>query len=88
MKKNVGLAKALDIIPVEDLQTWETRRLLARLKRLRWCYEEVAAADDYSASEIAEVQHKILFKTDPRWKQAYKELKAILGERENIQTKP
>ena len=84
MKKKHGIKKALDEVPLSELETWKTRKLLVRLKRLRWCYEEVAAAEDYYPHELAAVEDKILFKTDPRWKQAYREVKAILATREHI----
>lgn len=84
MKKKVGLAKALDVIPRDELQAWETRKLLSRLKRLRWCYESEADASGYNSSELAPVREKILFKSDPKWKLAYADVKSILGNRENV----
>lgn len=84
MKKKSGINKALDEIPLSELESWPTRRLIARLTRLRWCYEEVSAASDYYPHELESVQDKILFKTDPRWKQAYSEVKTLLATREHI----
>ena len=87
MKKKFGINKALDEISLTELESWPTRRLLARLKRLRWCYEEVSAAEDYYPHELAAVEDKILFKSDPRWKQAYSDVKTVLSGREHISAK-
>jgi len=83
----VGLKKALDIVPLSDLKDWPTRRLLARLKRLRWCYETPTAAADYTAAELAAVADKLLFKSDPRWKTAYGDVKSVLAAREHVKAK-
>jgi len=87
MKQAVGLKKALDIVPLSDLKDWPTRRLLARLKRLRWCYETPTAAADYTAAELAAVADKLLFKSDPRWKTAYGDVKSVLAAREHVKAK-
>ena len=34
MKKKHGIKKALDEVPLSELETWKTRKLLVRLKRL------------------------------------------------------
>lgn len=88
MKKKIGLAKAVEEMSRQELEDLSTKALLARLKRLRWCYEDMSAADDYLPSEIATVDHKILFKSDPRWKSAYGDVKSILDAREHIISKP
>ena len=84
MKKKFGINKAIEEIQLSELEGWPTRRLLARLKRLRWCYENASEANDYTPNELASVEEKILFKTDPRWKKAYSDLKTILAKRENV----
>ena len=84
MKKKTGIHKALDEIPFSQLENMQTRELLGRLERLHWCYEDIDGARDYEATELSGVKHKILFKTDPRWKLAYSDVKAILSEREHI----
>jgi len=60
-----------------------TGALLARLKRLRWCYENPDAANDLTEDEFHSAAHKILFKSDPRWKAAYGDVKAVLATREH-----
>jgi len=78
----------LDVVPLADLERMHTGTLIARLKRLHWCMEDEAAANDYTAEEIANVADKIVFKSDVKWKQAYKEVKQVLSEREHSSRKP
>lgn len=84
LKKKIGIAKALDPIPRLELEELMTGALLARLQRLRWCYENIEAADDYTTAELSTVKDKILFKSDPNWKAAYRDLKEILASRKNV----
>ena len=83
MKKHIGIKKAVSDVPATVLQGMPTGALLARLKRLRWCIEDPEAVSDYTAEELASVAEKILFKSDPRWQEAYKDVKAILDTREH-----
>lgn len=83
----MGLKRAMDVIPRSELQDLPTGALLARLKRLRWC-EDTSDWSDLSKEEIASVDGQILFKSDPRWHQAYADLKAILQSREHLSNKP
>jgi len=83
MKKRSGIKRALEVIPTEELSHLSTGSLLARLKRLRWCYEKPEDANDLTLEEITSVQDKILFKSDERWKQAYADVKLILDTREH-----
>ena len=85
MKKRSGVKRALEIIPSSELESLSTGALLARLKRLRWCFEDSGSADDLTAEELESVKHMILFKSDKTWKQAYKEIKSILDCREHKQ---
>jgi len=87
MKKTIGINKALEIISISELETWPTRRCLARLKKLRWCYEAVNDANDYTAAELEAVKDKLLFKSDPRWQKAYADVKTVLASREHIDAK-
>ena len=84
MKKRSGVRRAVDIIARSELESLLTGALLARLKRLRWCMETPDAANDLTIEELKSVQDKILFKSDPRWKQAYGDLKSILDTREHL----
>lgn len=72
----------MEIVPVQELESLNTKELLARLQRLRFC-EESSIGSDLSEAEIATVSDKILFKSDPSWRTAYRELKAILDRREH-----
>jgi hypothetical protein len=83
MKKRKGIARAVDVLTIEELENLPTRALLARLKRLRFC-EEAAESSDVSCTEIASVDRKIIFKNTLIWREAYDQLKRILDLRENI----
>ena len=83
MKKRHGIHRALEVIPASQLSNMSTGALLARLKRLHWCYETPDAANDLTEDERQSVAHKILFKSDPRWKVAYQDMKTILATREH-----
>jgi hypothetical protein len=61
--------------------------LLARLRRLRWC-EESKERSDLSDEEAASAGRLILFKSEPVWRSAYAELKAVLAEREHVANRP
>jgi len=84
MKKRNGIKRALDEISFSDLESFPTAALLARLKRLRFCYENPKALSDFTDEELESVKDKILFKSDPRWQQAYADLKQILAQRDNL----
>ncbi len=71
-------------IPLQDLSSWPTKRLLGRLRALR-IFEESPDKSDIDDSQFrygADIQ----FKSDPRWKTAYTELKSLLDNRENIRS--
>ncbi len=84
-KYRSGLKKAVDEIPISELETWSTRKLLGRLKHLRWCYEREEDASDYTREELEQLKDKLLFKSDPGWKKAYRDLKTILAHREHVE---
>ena len=65
-----------------------TRALLARLHRLRGLMETPEAASDYKAEELAAISHLIAFKSDPRWKTAWREIKTELATREHVTNMP
>ena len=69
---------------IEELSSWPTKRLLGRLKSLRKLEESPEQSDrDIDGSLDAS---DILFKSDPRWELAYRELKSLLDSRENIRS--
>ena len=84
MKKKSGLERAVPKMSLADLEALNTKTLIARLKRLRFC-EEAPEQSDLSDEEISSVTDVILFKSDPDWKLAYSDLKRILGSREHIE---
>lgn len=84
MKKARGLKKALAVVSLSELSTQPTRALLARLQKLRWC-EDHPDLSDYTKEELQSVEDKIFFKSDEKWKTAYRDLKSILDEREHIE---
>ena len=74
--------RTVSTVSLEELQTWPTKRLLGRLNALRKLQEspQVSDADD---SECI-TDGSIRFKSDSRWSEAYRDLKTLLGNRENI----
>lgn len=84
MKKRYGTDRAVPRLSRDALEAAPTRALLARLERLRRC-EENAATSDLSEEEIASVGDAILFKQTDAWATAYREIKAILAEREHVE---
>lgn len=87
MKKERGLGRAIVPLSRQELEALPSGALLARLKRLRWC-EEDEEHSDLSDEEVASALHLILFKSDPRWRSAYADLKDVLARREHVPNKP
>ena len=83
MKKKSGLKRVVPIMTVAELEALNTKALLARLQRLRYC-EESQQYSDLSDGEVASVDDQILFKSDPAWSTAYKDLKQVLDHREHV----
>jgi hypothetical protein len=71
-------------ISSEELLSWPTKRLLGRLNALRKLEEDLKNSDVEEA-DLRDIEG-IVFKSDPRWSEAYKELKSILDGRENIRS--
>lgn len=67
----------------EELEALSTRDLLKRLQKLRAC-EEYHDLRSWYEEEVALFADMILFKDDPRWAVAFKDLKEILATREHI----
>ncbi len=74
--------RTLPLVSQHELTSWPTKRLLGRLKALR----KLEESPEFSDAEEGEWDESkgLFFKSDPRWKDAYKELKSILDSRENI----
>ncbi|MEL7728682.1 hypothetical protein AAG612_04020 [Citromicrobium bathyomarinum] len=87
MKKGMGISRALAPLSREELEGMPTGALLARLKRLRWCEDDLEWCD-MTEGEVASVSHLILFKSEPAWKRAYAEVKEVLALREHLDRKP
>ena len=66
-------------VPLAQLETLPTKRLLARLKQLHQCEESLSLSDrgerDVSAA---------MFKDSPEWIAAYKQIKQLLAKREHV----
>lgn len=87
MKKKYGLARAVESISPDLLEALSTGALLARLQRLRRC-EDSEDRRDLSEAQVESVRGSILFKSDPAWRAAYTDLKAVLATWEHKATKP
>jgi len=87
MKKQHGLGRAVIPLTSDELDAMPTGALLARLRRLQWC-EEAHEKSDLSDEEVESATHLLLFKSDPRWRSAYADLKAVLAKREHRTNKP
>ena len=84
MKKKSGIHRAMSRMSIEELKALNTKALLARLKRLRFC-EDSPTHSDLTDEEIASVGNLILFKSDPAWATAYRDLKQVLDGREHLE---
>lgn len=73
------------IYPISDveLEAFSTKRLLARLRRLRQCEESFALSDRLESDDKTE--GKIEFNQTDEWRQAYQQIKRILANREHIE---
>lgn len=85
MEKKSGTHRAMPRMSIEELKALNTKALLARLKRLRFC-EDSPAQSDLTDEEIASVGNLILFKSDPEWTTAYRDLKQVLNGREHVES--
>jgi len=82
MKKGHGLQRVVPIISEKKLLELNTKQLMGRLKKLRYC-EESFEGSDLLESEVASCTG-ILFKNTPEWKEAYETVKRILSLREHL----
>ncbi len=73
-------------ITIEKLQTYPTKRLLARLKYLRQCEQSFELSDKEEFERNLNVGI-IEFKESVEWQTEYDKLKEILGTREHISKK-
>jgi hypothetical protein len=73
-------------ITFEELKSYPTKRLLARLKSLHQC-EQSFELSDREESERNSNSNIILFKQSPEWRSEYQKLKDILKSREHINRK-
>ena len=70
-------------LSIEELETYPTKRLLARLKSLHQC-EESFELSDRDESERNLNPELIEFKQSEEWQTEYNKLKEILKNREHI----
>jgi len=71
--------KALD---KKELEGLSTERLLAYLKKLQRCEEDISKSD-FSTQEVKQLEG-VIFKSSPEWKSLYKTVKAVLSTRDNV----
>ncbi|MEM8557719.1 MAG: hypothetical protein AAGG50_07835 [Bacteroidota bacterium] len=76
--------RPVPVLPVDELQSWTTKRLLGRLHALR-ILEESAELSDMTPAETADWSSRgIGFKSEAAWSEAYQDLKRILDDQEHI----
>ena len=71
------------IFPISllELETYSTRRLLGRLRRLRECEESLVLSDRNTIDETGCIE----FKQSPEWQMAFRDVKNVLSRREHVQ---
>lgn len=75
--------KKPEVNSLEDLHKKGTKELLAYLKRLHRC-EESFEKSDMEINPDEEDEKYIYFKQTAKWQNAYKNVKAVLADREHI----
>jgi hypothetical protein len=70
-------------VPLTELETFPTRKLLARLKLLRECEESLVLSD----RDAADGSGSIEFKQSPEWISAFRDVKQVLSGREHVPRK-
>ncbi len=80
--------KRRKIVPqsLAELESWPTKQLLGRLKRLHQCEQSIALSD--RATDDHEASGSIEFKDSAEWIAAYDQLKQVLASREHIPRGP
>ena len=74
--------RSIKALNKDELEKLTTERLLAYLKKLHSCEEDISQSD-FSLQEVKESEG-IVFKSSPEWKSLYKDVKAILATRPNV----
>jgi len=74
--------RVIPILSKEALQRMPTKQLLGRLQALQRC-QQSAADSDLTAEEIV-TREGILFKDSAEWREAHRDLKSVLADREHI----
>jgi hypothetical protein len=76
----------LRVVSRAELEALPTKALLGRLKRLYECEQEPADSDlDPGELAALEALGGINFKSEPQWRAAFKDVKAVLATREPVQ---
>ena len=77
--------KRRKIFPIakEQLETYPTKRLLARLKSLHQCEISFELSDKDESERLSKVDH-IKFKESSEWQREFEKVKEILSRREHI----
>ena len=77
--------KRRKIYPIskEKLETFATKRLLARLKSLHQCEQSFELSDKDESERLLKVDY-IKFKESSEWQTEFEKVKEILSKREHI----
>jgi len=83
------MASKVEVKSIDDLQKMHTGTLMNRRAALLKCEEtfEMSDRNGYETMPLASDTGIIEFKDSPEWRQAYKDLKGILANRDNIPNK-
>ena len=76
----------VELKSIEDLELMHTGSLMKRREKLLKCEESLALSDRADEQYLVN-RGFVEFKDTDTWKQSYRELKAVLSERENIPNK-
>ena len=79
----MGRGKNPIIIDINKMRIKNTKELLGYLKRLQQC-EESLELSDREPGEVDLDGDIIYFKQSDKWKEAYTNVKSILGDREHV----
>ncbi len=73
----------IELKNIEELESMHTGSLMSRRRSLLKCEESIELSDQDAPQNPGMIE----FKNTKEWQQAYKDLKLVLSERENIQSK-
>ncbi len=74
--------RSVKVLNNDELEKLSTERLLAYLRKLHCCEEDVSLSD-FSEKETRQTEG-VIFKSSPEWKSLYENTKAILATRPHV----